>query len=715
MPSCQLWDATVRHHLDIPQLTSARAGRWDTASRTIDTGSKLVCNIALSSCGRFLAVCQLGGVQVWDMTKGDHFYMIEHGWAVRAMFSPDGRLIASSGHESGIMLWATTTGGTLQCVLKLEDDNRDDDSTCMAFSPDNRQIASGHSASVRLWDVATGALQHVIETQQGLDVVSIAFSPSSHVLAWGNLNTEIYVRAITTGMQRPLNENHDSYIRAVALVSRAPDPSMLDDPWPCDSDPPPLDYRDPNILLDPHGFVVEDWCVQQSTTSTLQSAMDQFRCTHSTVVCSTDSKTATANNPRNHHETLGGCGIEHRMTSNAPIVFLPKNAPADTSTACDSSNHTERQKRTTTTTTQRQDALGSSKSPVVLSSIALSSDGRFVASGSVDGMVQLWDAETHEHLRLIGHCYTRIYRVTFSNGGETVASLSTDCIVRTWDPTNSFQYHGLVGHDGPILCIALSPNGRSIISGSADHTVRAWDATTGAQQWVMTEHCRPVTRIVFSHDGRLVVSCSDTTRVHCVATGFHPPAGPVSYIASNYVEMVRFSPNDKYILSQHDARDLGIEISTSVLCVWDATTGIDVCYSARGSKRGTLNVLMAGQVRDPALTALVRAYWKDKSEPLSPTLPCDVDTIKYEEDGWVWRIRNGGSGAHQRVCWLPAERRGRAWVARGHMLWVGGESGAITALNLEHVQAFESPSLPESYSANRPPEFFEVPDRPMDD
>jgi WD40 repeat protein len=696
MPSCQLWDATVCHHLDIPQLTSARAGRWDTASRTIDTGSKLVRNIALSSCGRFLAVCQLGGVRVWDVTKGDHFYTIEHGWATRAMFSPDGRLIASTGRKSGIMLWATTTGGTLQCVLKLEDNN--DDSNCMAFSPDNRQIASGHSASVRLWDVATGALQHVIETQQGLDVVSIAFSPSSRVLAWGNLNTGIYVRAITTGMQRPLNENHDSYIRAVTLVSRAPDPSMPDDQVPCDSDPPPLDYQDPNILLDSdlHGFVVEDWCVQQSTTSTLQPAMDQFRCTHS----------------------MGGCGVEHRLTLNAPIVFLPKNAPADTSTVCGSSDPTDRQKRTTMTTIQRQDGLGSSTSPVMLSSIALSSDGRFVASGSVGGMVQLWDAETHEHLRLIGHCYTQVNRVTFSNGGETVASLSTDRIVRTWDATNSFQYHGLVGHDGPILCIALSPDGRSIISGSADHTVRAWDATTGAQQWVMTEHCRPVTSIVFSHDGRLVVSCSDKTRVHCVATGLPPPAGPVSHITSDDVARVRFSPDDKYILSElHDGLESALGIWNSILCVWDATTGIDVCHSVQGFERGTFEVLMPSgkRARDPALITLVHAYWKDKSGPLSPTLPCDVDTLRFEQDGWVWRIRTDSSGVHQRVCWLPTERRGRAWVARGHMLWVGGESGAITALNLENVQAFESPSLPESYSANRPPEFFEVPDRPMDD
>jgi hypothetical protein len=262
------------------------------------------------------------------------------------------------------------------------------------------------------------------------------------------------------------------------------------------------------------------------------------------------------------------------------------------------------------------------------------------------------------------------------------------------------QYPGLVGHDGPVLCIALSPDGRSIVSGSADHTVRAWDVTTGSQQWVAKEHCLPVTRVVFSHDGRLIMSCSEdsTTQVHYAATGSHPPAGPVIHVGGNDMESVRFSPDDKYILSQHDGRDLGI--GNGILCVWNATTGIDVCYSTRGTKRSGFRVFMpSGQrVRDPVMIALVRAYWKDKSVPLPPTLPCDVEAISYDRDNWVWRIRHDGSGARQRVCWLPAGRRGRAWVARGHVLWVGGESGAITALNLEHVQAFKSPSPAAAYS-----------------
>ena len=99
-----------------------------------------------------------------------------------------------------------------------------------------------------------------------------------------------------------------------------------------------------------------------------------------------------------------------------------------------------------------------------VSSVAFSHDGKRVVSGSDDGTVRLWDAETGEAI------------------GEPFQS-----------------------HDGPVSSVAFSHDSKRVVSGSSDGTVRVWDAETGeAIGEPFQGHDGFVYSVAFSHDGKQI-------------------------------------------------------------------------------------------------------------------------------------------------------------------------------------------------------------------
>ncbi len=156
-------------------------------------------------------------------------------------------------------------------------------------------------------------------------------------------------------------------------------------------------------------------------------------------------------------------------------------------------------------------------------SVAFSSDGERIVSGSSDKTMRLWDAKTGASIGqpFKGH-EDGISSVAFSPDGRRIVSGSSDKTVRLWDAkTGASIGQPFKGHEKGVSSVAFSPDGERIVSGGEDNTVRLWDTKTGAQIGQPFKGHGIVMSVAFSPDGRRIVSggWDNTVRLWDAKTG----------------------------------------------------------------------------------------------------------------------------------------------------------------------------------------------------
>lgn len=180
-----------------------------------------------------------------------------------------------------------------------------------------------------------------------------------------------------------------------------------------------------------------------------------------------------------------------------------------------------------------------------VTAIDFPADGSFLASGSFDGTVRLWNIDTGEQTAVFAGHRGSIGNIAVSPDGKTVVSGGTwDTTIILWDVETGKQikrhskYHDnlfrrlkiyfdrstTLSDSNAIEALAFSPDGKTFASGHRDGTLRLWEAETGRKLSTVGDHKRVVIdSLAFSSDGKKLVSCTRTQEIllHTFQNGRH--------------------------------------------------------------------------------------------------------------------------------------------------------------------------------------------------
>jgi WD40 repeat protein len=491
-----------------------------------------------------------------------------HGAGVwMAVFSPDGRRLATCSIDGTAKVWDVASGRVLRTFSKHDLPSvpfwplPHVPVVCLAFSPDGRLIASGSFSPkigklrdspgvVKVWEVETGNEVVEFRAQVG-PVLSLAFSRDGRQIASSSVNDDnsfVVWDARTAAVVQVIHGHTNNVYR--------------------------LRYNPDGRLLASAGAdgTVKLW--DADTLREVRSIQAHHAPLQDVAFSGDGGRLATASldstvrvwDPATGAAVLGP--LRGHTGSAMGVCFSPDGRRL-------ASAGYDKTVRLWDAASGKPKITLRGHTDMVLS-VAFSPDGRQLASASFDSTARIWDAAPRTQpggsgLFALGGHTDRVNSVAFSRDGRYLASGSWDHTVRLWDGDTGRPLRTLDGHKGAVWCVAFSPDGKRLASASWDKTVKIWETETGRELLTFDGHTAQIQCVAFSPDGRRVASAGmDATvkiwdavtavvRVSC-ENGLFPTAS------------LAFSPDGKRLATGSTDRSV---------TVWDAQTGKDL-FTLRG-------------------------------------------------------------------------------------------------------------------------------------
>lgn len=112
-----------------------------------------------------------------------------------------------------------------------------------------------------------------------------------------------------------------------------------------------------------------------------------------------------------------------------------------------------------------------------VSSVAFSPDGKYLAAGSWDGKVYLWDL-TGKLIKKL-EAQEGVLSIDFSHNGKYIAASGWEDTTKVWDVESAKELFYRNGHSKSVTGVLFSPDNQQLITIGVDQTVKIWEVPGG--------------------------------------------------------------------------------------------------------------------------------------------------------------------------------------------------------------------------------------------